>query len=177
MEFATNASKLHKKVGELLNVTSPFKAGLLRQEVAVSELFPLYPNNKDRYDWVLPDLFTIIECHGKQHYVATKFGGNAEDAVMNFQSQQFRDKQKEEIALLNGWTYIIIPYNDEKKLDSEYLINAYTQALNPIALIKKKVSVKPDWLVAKKKEANQQAKEYRKKQYQRMKELKRANPK
>lgn len=172
MEFAANASKLHKKVGELLSVTSPFRAGLLRQEVAVSELFPSYPNNKDRYDWVLPDLSTIIECHGKQHYSVQTFGAAAEDAIMSFQAQQFRDSQKEEIALLHGWTYVIIPYTDEKLLTSEYLIDAYTKALNPDALVKKEVGAKPDWLIAKKKEANQRAREYRKQQYQRMKELK-----
>jgi hypothetical protein len=172
MEFTTNASKLHRKVGEILNTTLPFKAGRLYQEVAVSELFPSYSNNKDRYDWVLPDLFTVIECHGKQHYQPISFGNKAEQAVMNFQAQQFRDNQKEEIALLHGWTYVIIPYTDEKLLTSEYLIDAYTKAFNPNTLIKKEVAAKPDWLIAKKKEANQKAKEYRKQQYQRMKELK-----
>lgn len=174
MEFAQNASKLHRKVGELLSVTSPFRGGPLRQEVVVSELFPAYPNNKDKYDWVLPDLFTIIECNGAQHYKIVKFGGTAEDAIMNFHTQQHRDSQKEEIALLNGWTYIIIPFTDEKLISSQYLVNAYTVCLNTDILIKKKETAKPDWMIAKKKEANQRAKEYRKEQYrksrQRLKE-------
>lgn len=179
MEFAANASKLHKKVGELLNTTSPFKASLIRQEVPVSELFPSYPNSRDRYDWVLPDLSTIIECHGKQHEKVQTFGSAAEEAVMNFQTQQFRDSQKKEIALLHGWTYVVIWYYEEKKLDSEFLLNAYTSAFNPDTIVKRKETVKPDWLVAKQEEAKLRAREYRKQQYQqskkRLKEIKNAS--
>lgn len=170
MEFAANASKLHKKIGEILLLTLPFKGCTLRQEVCVSELFPSYSNNRDKYDWVIPELFLIIEAHGKQHYQVATFGSSAEQAIMNFQSQQFRDKQKEEIALLNGWTYIIIPYTDEKKLDSDYLINAYNLSFNTTKVSTPKEKIKPQWQKDREEESKIRAKQYRQEQYKRNKE-------
>jgi hypothetical protein len=171
MEFAANASNLHKKIGSILASTSPFRECKLEQEVKVKTLFPEYGNGKDGYDWVIPELHTIIEAHGKQHYKVATFGSSAENAVMNFQSQKFRDSQKEEIALLNGWKYIIIPYTEEKKLDGESLIKLFNEATcgeNPTEQI---VKAKPDWVLEKKEQAKLQAKQARREQYLRSKEL------
>lgn len=171
MEFAANASNLHKKIGSILASTSPFRECKLEQEVKVKTLFPEYGNGKDGYDWVIPELHTIIEAHGKQHYKAATFGSSAENALMNFQTQKFRDNQKEEIALLNGWKYIIIPYTEEKKLDGEALIKLFNEAVcgeNPTEQI---VKAKPNWLLEKKEQAKLQAKQVRKEQYLRNKEF------
>lgn len=175
MEFAKNASRLHRKIGEILLSTSPFHKYELQQEVVVSSLFPSYPNNKDKYDWVIPELHLIIEGNGSQHYKASTFGASAEQAVMSFQSQKFRDGQKEEIAILNGWTFITISFQDEKLLTSDYLIQVYTKAFDPSAIpvdVVKKVKVKPDWLVHKESLVKVQAKLYRQQQYKRQKEIK-----
>jgi hypothetical protein len=170
MEFAKNASALHKKTGEILLLTSPFKGCTLRQEVPVSELFPSYSNNRDKYDWVIPELFVIIECQGIQHFKVQSFGLSAEEAVMAFQAQQFRDKQKEEVAILNGWTFIAIPYLDEKILTAEYLTAAYNKCFNNKDLEKKKKKVKPDWQIKKETEQKDRARIYRKEQYRKNKE-------
>ena len=89
MEFAKNASKLHIKVYEALTSNGLFKTLNLRQEVPVSELFTNYNNNRDRYDWVIPEYSLIIECHGKQHYELSTFGGDTAKAEMNFITQKF----------------------------------------------------------------------------------------
>ena len=80
MEYAQNASKLHRKVGEILQLTSPFSGSELRQEAIVSDIFPEYTNNRDKYDWTLPSLFVITECHGIQHYQVQTFGKEASEA-------------------------------------------------------------------------------------------------
>jgi hypothetical protein len=169
MEFAKNASRLHRKIGEILLLTSPFNQYQTRQEVLVSELFPAYPNNRDKYDWVVPDMHLIIEGNGSQHYSPATFGSSAEQAIMNFQSQKFRDGQKEEIAIMNGWTFITVPFLDEKNLTSDYLSNAYKLAFDPSAVpivVVEKVEVKPSWLIEKQESMKQKAKLYRRQQYE-----------
>lgn len=173
MEFAKNASKLHQKVGELLNSTVPFKGLRIEQEVAVSDLFPDYPNNKERYDWVVFDLKIVIECHGVQHYKLQTFGAGLEQATLAFQTQQFRDRQKEEIAILNGWTYLVVPYWDEKKIDGDYLLNLYSSNENTkeVKVVEKKKAPLTDYQIEQKKKA----KEYRHQQYLKQKAKKRGN--
>ena len=176
MEYAANASKLHKKIGEILSQTSPFKDGTLRQEVIVSELFPDFYNGRFRYDWVIPDHHTIIEAHGIQHYKVRSFGADAGDAILNFRSQKFKDSRKEEIALLNGWTYLIIPFSDEKKITSEYLLDLFITCRNPNPV--KPPEVKEDRYAVQHRAALDRAKIYRREQYLKQKErLKHGNKK
>lgn len=170
MEFAQNASKLHKKVGWTLLEMSLFKGCNLQQEVIVSDLFPEYYNGRDRYDWVIPDHFTIIECHGIQHYKVQSFGADAGEALLNFQSQKFKDGRKKEIALLNGWNYIEIPYTDEKKITPEYLLELITSNQNPNSLQKKAPAEKPEWYQKKHKADLERARIYRKQQRELLKE-------
>lgn len=165
MEFALNASKLHKLVGQTLENTPGFSGSELQQEVIVSKLFPEYPNNKDRYDWVIPSRFTIIECHGIQHYKIQSFGSSADEAVMNFQTQKFRDSQKKEIALLNGWTYIEIPYTDIKKITPEYLMEAYKLSYNSSQPKASEPKQQSKYHI----DQLEKARQYRKQQYQKMK--------
>jgi len=124
-EYAKNASRLHKKIGEILTSHSPWKGFRSEQEVPVSTLFPSWAYGTERYDWVIYDLAVIIECHGIQHYKVQSFGEEAGEALLAFQAQQSRDSKKEEIADLHNWTYIIIPYTDEKKLDAIFLQELY----------------------------------------------------
>lgn len=177
MEFAINASKLHKKVGEILSTTLPFSGCDLKQEVPVSELFPNYSNNKERYDWVIPSLFIIIECHGKQHFQVATFGKEASEAVMDFQLQATRDKKKEEIAILSGWTYIMIPYTDEKLITSEYLLDQYKKNYNDKKLEVKVKKEIPEWQQELLDKQKQKSKEIRRELYQKAKLKKRGKAK
>jgi len=65
------------------------------------------------YDFYLPSLKTIIEFHGKQHYMPIgKFGGEKE-----FKGIQRRDKLKRLYATNRGFNYIEISYTDLKNID------------------------------------------------------------
>lgn len=176
-KYAKNASKLHKTVGEGLS-QGIFKEMTCLQEVQVSKLFPEYGNNRDRYDWIVKELNLVIEAHGSQHYKVATFGMDAEKAVMAFQSQKYRDEKKKEIALLNGWTYLEVPYTDLKKIDYEYILDKYNQHFNETPLSPKEEASKSnrysrddrkyrDKLKAKRREANKrryrQAKEWKRK--------------
>lgn len=171
LQYASNASKLHRKIGEVLQKTAPFCSSTIRQEVIVSSLFKGYSNNRDRYDYVIDDCHLVIEAHGIQHYSVNSFGSKAEDAVMNFKTQQFRDNQKMEIALLNGWSYLSIPYSDEKSIDSKYLLDLYMANINTQPLIEA-VKVDTSKQDLYKEQQKEKARAYRKEQYQRMKEYK-----
>lgn len=168
-------SSLHRKTLEVLSQTPPFTTTRVQEEVAVSDLFSSYPNNRDRYDIVLPDFKCIIECHGIQHYKAQSFGMDAGDALIEFQSLKNRDAKKKEIALLHGWTYIEIPYTDEKRLNSEYLLEAYRANLNEAEVIQDEDPYDNHLtaLVQKaKKWFREKSRAQRREQYQRLKKLK-----
>lgn len=169
MIYNKAASSLHRAVGNLLQITPPFKDTVLLQEVVVSSLFTEYPNNRDRYDWVVPNYFLVIECMGVQHESLQTFGGDAGEALMNFQTQKFRDSQKEQIAILNGWTYLAIPWTDEKVLTSTYLLELFERNLNPNPITEIQKPKKSDLAIQKQQEQKVKTREYRKKKYQEMK--------
>lgn len=175
MDFQQGASRLHKKIGEILSSTLPFSGFDLKQEVPVSSLFKSYSNNRDKYDWVIPDLFLIIEGNGQQHYKPVTFGGSVVDAEFKFQSQRFKDRQKEEIAILNGWTFFSIPYTDEKIIDSKYLLEKYQQHfVSAVVKLQKEVPGKTGWGRSPEKieEDRQKTRAYQRDRYQQMKEYK-----
>ena len=171
MKFATNASKLHRKVGETLAQTAPFKEHTLSQEVAVSSLFPAYPNNRDRYDWVVPSLKVVIECHGIQHYKFQTFGEEAEIALMKWRDGLERDQKKKNIALEHGWSYIEIPYTDEKQINSTYLLHKFSENFNEDEL-KETKQEEADWKQKARVKQLDRAKKARQDNYKYLKKLK-----
>lgn len=168
LEFASGASKLHKKIGEVLFISPGFLGCTLMQEVHVQELFPQYNNGRDRYDWVIPQRFTVIEAMGVQHTKVQSFGGNAGEAIMNFKTQKFKDANKQEIAILNGWTYIAIPHTDLNNIDPEYLQLKYIESYNNLVVAGKHPVDKS----IRHQELLEKARAYRKEQYQKQKVLK-----
>ncbi len=178
MYYAANASKLHRLVGEVLSITPPFSGMTLQQEVIVSSLFK-YPNNRDKYDWVVPELFLVIEVMGEQHF-KPGFNSDAGEALLNFKSQQFRDSQKKEAALLAGWTFIEIPFTDKKEIASKYLLDAYTANYNPSGLKKNKLLERPsnpDFEARQnrfKEESNRRRREYNRSLYKKLKQERKA---
>lgn len=58
------------------------------------------------YDFFLPDLKTLIEYQGQQHYRPVEIFGGEEQ----FKLQQYHDSLKSKYALENGYTLIEIPY-------------------------------------------------------------------
>jgi hypothetical protein len=171
LKYASNASKLHRKVGEVLEATSPFKGCTLQQEVPVSSLFSQYPNNRDRYDWVVPRLNLIIECHGIQHYKFQTFGEDAEIALMKWKQSLLRDERKKQIAIESGWTYIEVPYTDEKEINSAYLLERFHTEFNEEAL-EDTTESKPEWQQEAHSAQLDRAKKARQERYRFLKKLK-----
>lgn len=175
VSYAKNASKLHKKVGEILTTLSPWTGFKTEQEVLVSSLFPSWEYGTERYDWVIHSLSAVIECHGVQHYNVQSFGADAGEALMSFQGTQFRDNKKQEIAELHNWTYIIIPYTDEKKIDADYLMELYNaKKTDKMPIVDTPKPTKKSEYATKQLEL---ARQYRREQYERQKEYKKRNKK
>lgn len=121
--YRKNASKLHKTIGEILRTHESFKNYNSFQEYPVNKVNKNYQYSDHHFDWVIPTLKIVIECHGKQHYEAVNFGGMSnEDAVSAHTDTVYRDKLKKTAAQKAGYTYIEIPYTLQNKLTGELLL-------------------------------------------------------
>lgn len=166
--YRKNSSKLHKKIGDTLRATdSPFGGYKIYQEYPVSRIDPDYKENSHAFDWVILDLYLVIEAHGAQHYSEVRFGGiTQEEAEENLIAQKFRDTQKMDAAIRAGYTYIEIPYTDYKLIDSDYIWKLYQESKNPNEIKQQPKKEESEY----KKQLKEKAREYRKEQYRRKKE-------
>ena len=128
-KLAANASKLHKRIGTLLQNMPIFIGCEIRQEYRVSDVNDKFPSNKEKFDWVILGVNIVIECHGKQHYEPTRFGGVKDDVktTRNFMKLQDRDLAKKAAAEEAGWAYVVVNY-DELDITEEELHRRITQA-------------------------------------------------
>lgn len=114
-QTAKNASKLHKRIGELLTCEhSQFANYELRQEYNVSKVNPDYSSNREKFDWAILGLDVVIEIHGEQHYRPVCFGGMTEDqAQKNFKRRQELDEEKRLAAEEACWSYVVVKYTEK----------------------------------------------------------------
>lgn len=165
-EYRESASKLHKKVGEALR-SGIFSKYKVYQEYPVDKINDSYRNSSHKFDWVILDLFLVIEAHGMQHYKKVNFGGMSdEQAEERFVSQRHRDNVKMDAAIEAGFTYIVVPYSDIKIVDSSYILNLYKKCLNTTTVYNKKEKKETEYAIKQK----EKARDCRKQQYQRQKE-------
>ena len=131
--YRENTSALHKAVGEVLRSSTLFSGHQIYQEYPVVRINTNYSDSSHHFDWAIPGLFLVIECHGKQHYSPVDFSGKAEDGGIGaLQDTRRRDNQKKNAAIEAGFTYIEIPYTAEKLLTEEYIWGLYQENLNEI---------------------------------------------
>lgn len=129
--YRENASKLHKVVGDTLKNGNIFSGYNIYQEYPVDKIYPDYPVSTHHFDWAIPDLFLVIECHGEQHYNPVRFGGiSEEEATSNFLHQRHRDNMKMDAAIKAGYTYLVIPYGDIDQVNESYLWAMYQKLKN-----------------------------------------------
>ena len=115
IQLAKNASKLHKKVGELLTSNDFFKNYEIRQEYSVSRVNPTYKSNREKFDWAILGLKVIIEVHGIQHFKPVCFGGmEIDEAKKIFRKRQEVDHKKENAAREAGWAFVVVKYSEPK---------------------------------------------------------------
>lgn len=131
MNFQKNASLLHKKVGETLSSSPLFQIFKIYQEYPVYKINNLYKNRLHKFDWVVMDIFMVIECQGEQHTKPVRFGGiSSIEADNNLVTQKHRDLTKYDAAITAGFTYIEIPYYEYDIIDDNYIYNLYTTNKN-----------------------------------------------
>lgn len=128
-KYRAGASKLHKKVGDLMRSSSILNGYNFLQEYPVSSINPGYEGTREHFDWVSTDLKVVIECHGEQHYHPVCFGGiTMKQAIDNYEGQKERDASKQGAALAAGWGYLSIPY--DTKINEQYLIELISSAVS-----------------------------------------------
>jgi len=159
--YRSNASKLHKAVGEVLRTDPLLKCYKAYQEYPVNRINPDYPNGSHKFDWCIPDLKCVIEAHGQQHYAQNSFFHKTE---ADFIEQQRRDREKKAAAEEAGWTYVEVRYDEE--LDPSILVDLAIKNSAPIKKKEKSPGMSDDqkaWARLKRKEASKSKKEYIKK--------------
>ena len=167
-EYRKNASKLHRAVGEALRAEGSLFANYkIYQEYPVDRINTSYGSSAHKFDWVVLDLALVIEAHGKQHFVSTSFGGKEDFQKMTLVGQQIRDRAKMSAAVEAGYTYVMVPYTDEKIVDPAYLWSKFREAFNPEKIQKKEKKEKTQY----DKDRLEIAKQYRRKQYLKKKEF------
>ena len=164
-KFRKGASALHKAVGNALR-EEPFELHKVLQEYPVDKVNVTYSNSRHHFDWVVLDLKLVVECHGKQHYEPVELFLRE---GLSFKERQRIDLQKQEAATEAGFTYVVVPYFDQKKVTPEWLWDLYLTHFNDMAA--EKPVKKPESVYKQK--MKERAREHRKAQYQRLKALKR----
>lgn len=199
--YRKNASKLHKAVGEVLRNDERLAHIPSFQEYHVNKVNPDYLSGAHKFDWVIPRLKVVIECHGRQHYEVTAFDGDIDKAVDSFREMKERDQAKKEAALAADWAYIVIPYTHEKRVTGDLIFDRLEEARDELrqyreehaeeirqkeeAEKQKKLAILAEEKKQREKEARQRylesqshqkelrmAREFRQKRYRRLKELK-----
>jgi hypothetical protein len=167
-DYRSNASKLHVNVGDMLK-GSLFKNYRIYQEYPVNMISPYFDSGREKFDWVVMDIMTIIECHGEQHYKPVRFGGiSQEEAETRFEQQKLRDIAKREAAEKAGWTYVVFKYDEQISFTSLMSkIEAFQPEFEPY---EEDPSPPEKALDPNKEEKLEKARQYRRDRYRRQKE-------
>lgn len=122
-------SKFQKRVKDLLREV--LGQITIKEEVNVRKLFPQYEAGNQHYDLVVPQYNLLIECHGEQHRTIQSFGKSKSKSnpMAKLMAQKRRDRRKEQIALENDWSYMVVWY-DELPIDKQKAISVITEKAN-----------------------------------------------
>jgi len=192
--YRKSASKLHRAVGDaLLSEDSPFRTYRVYQEYPLHKIVGSNRKILDLsntfntrlnallFDWVILDLQLVIEAHGEQHYKPVDFGGEGEEkAEENFLQQIHRDKLKEELAKEAGFVYLSISYTEIDQLLTDgpsYLWKRYQAILGSNGNTSNAIDInithnKTPENSEKRSIRLQRARDYRKTQYKKFKQMK-----
>ena len=187
-EYRKNASKLHKRVGDHIRASKTFGGYQIYQEYPVSKVNSNYSNNSHHFDWVIPTIKLVIECHGIQHEQPVAFDGNIDNSIDNFHAIQARDLAKKNAALAADYHYIVIRHDEIQLLTDKLLFDKIKEAdielTNYRLCYYEDINELPDTCNEFKKSSKlykesdyykkqlSRAREYRKQKYRRLKELK-----
>jgi very-short-patch-repair endonuclease len=180
--YRGNASKLHRKVGDILRTSDLFKNYPSYQEYPVNKVNPDHHTGRHHFDWVIPALKVVIECHGRQHYEPVAFDGDMDKAIVAYQNGIIRDNMKREAAESAGWKYIIVKWDEEKHVTADDIFAKIKEAKSYEVCNSKSTrsdeayksglrAARSEYLKSDRhKEELRRAREYRREQYRRLKE-------
>lgn len=113
------SSKMEIKIHDILTrYDIPFEEEYTFDDLVTKRGVPL------RFDFAVFDdsgnIDFLIEANGKQHYSpVSKYGG-----MKGLRKQQYNDARKKRYCNSKGIKLVIIPYQDEDKINYEYIMNA-----------------------------------------------------
>jgi very-short-patch-repair endonuclease len=110
-EYRASASKLHRKLGDILRV-HPTLGGL-----RINQEWPI-PDSPYFVDWFIKDINLAIEVHGEQHERPVAFDGDKDASVIRFAEQVERDKKKKELCKELGWKLVEFWYDEPINIDT-----------------------------------------------------------
>jgi hypothetical protein len=174
-EYRKSASSLHKKVGDCLRGSPLFDKYQIYQEYPVTRINPEYQDTSHHFDWVIPDLFLVIEVHGEQHRTPTDFSGKQEDGgILEFHRLIARDTAKRMACVEAGWTYIELWPEDVRTLTDQQLFDAYNANKKEDRINEFVEPIQTEEQAARHRDTLARAREYRKASYQRAKQARKA---
>lgn len=160
-EYRQNASKGHKKIGELLR-SGPFAGFKIYQEYPVQKVNKTFKDGRCHFDWVILDLQVVIEVHGEQHYKSVRWGNiTEEEAQENLRATKYRDSIKEDAAIQAGFGYVVVKHDELEKITTEQLLERCKAAI---------IEAPPPVENAATDDKLEKQRAYRKAQYQKFKE-------
>lgn len=189
--YRISASHLHRTVGDILYHSPVFEHSKVYQEYPVNRISSYFDSGREKFDWVILDPYkAVIECHGPQHYHPVRFGGvTQEEAKANYEKQVVRDEKKKKAAEKAGYAYIVIRYDETPttkmilrritKHESIYKTDKKVESKSPKQRFYKQAKERfKKWFnkSGRADEVKNKQREYRKKQYERIKNY-RANKK
>lgn len=116
--YRKSASKLHRAVGEAFRNSNLFRYYEIYQEYPVVKVNPFYSNKRHKFDWVVPGMRLVVECHGKQHEEKVSFG---KGQGQKLSERRERDEEKRAAAEEAGYVYFIV-WHDELAAVSPVLL-------------------------------------------------------
>ena len=158
-KYRKSASKLHRAVGDCLRASKVFQNYEIYQEYPVVNVNSSYQNTSHHFDWVIPIIKVVIECHGAQHFKPVAWDGDQEAALLAFQEGQSRDKAKKTAALEAGYTYVMIPYTT-KNITEALLIESMKLGTEETEPYNRDVVAPDQAAIARKKRQKEERNEY-----------------
>jgi hypothetical protein len=109
-KFRNKTSSLHREARLLISQEWPYSS--VYEEVTLPGSKKLGMKSLLYADFFIPDLMTVIEVHGEQHYKMSHFFYRSQ---MEFVNAKMRDRNKADWCDLNEIRLIVLPYNERQR--------------------------------------------------------------
>lgn len=126
--YRRSASSFHRIIGDLLRQSPLFKGHRLFQEYPVYLINSNFKSKREKFDWIILDLKTVIEVHGQFHYQPVPWLPPSM-AQQLLEKQQTRDAAKKQAAIDANWCYIAINYQEIPDINDEEIFRQISESI------------------------------------------------